>query len=586
MPRQPILSVLGHVDSGKTTLLDRIRESRITDGEAGGITQMIGATEVPLETVENVCGDLLNQLDTELTIPGILFIDTPGHAAFSSLRKRGGSISDIAILVVDINEGIQPQTDEAIEILKDAGTPFVVALNKVDTIPGWQDGERLFSKALGKQSDRIQQQVDEKIYEIMGELHEHGITADRFDRVDNFQKKVAMVPISAMTGMGVSELLMAVSGLSQRYLSDELEVHEGIGKSTVLEVSQEKGLGTTLDVIHYDGEIKKTDKLVYGTPDGAKVTDIRAILEPRPLKEIRLDKQYSEVDEIEPASGVKLAGKNIEGAIAGAPVRTADEEHLDEAIEEVEKELQSLDFETDNEGVVVKADSLGSLEAVMREVADKEDIKVQKAEVGPVTKSDVIEVDNEDPENRAILAFNVGSTEQGDIAVQDKDINVFRSDVIYEIIENYEQWRDDLKRVQRENALNAISRPAKIRSMPDHVFRSSKPAVLGIKIVDGVLSPGSTLMTLDGDIVGTIKSIQEQNESLEKAMPGDEVAVSIDGATVGRDFEEGDQLIVNISGREYKQLKELNDLLTEGEKKVLQEIVDIKDSIDPHWKLG
>ena len=585
MPRQPILSVLGHVDSGKTTLLDKIRESRITEGEAGGITQMIGATEVPIETVDEVCGDLLGQLETKLTIPGILFIDTPGHAAFSSLRKRGGSISDIAILVIDINEGVQPQTEEAINILKDSGTPFVVALNKVDTMNGWKSEDKVFSRNIKKQSSRNQEQLDQRIYELMGELNEYDLVADRFDRVDNFQKKVAMVPISAETGEGIPELLMVVAGLSQRYLGDQLKVEGGIGKGTVLEVSQEKGLGTTIDVIHYDGVIRKSDKLVYGTAEGAKTTDIRALLEPQPLKEIRVDKQYQDVDEVKPASGIKIAGKDLEGAISGAPIRTADEEGLDPAIEQVEEELELREFETQNQGIVVKADSLGSLEAVMMEIEDK-DIPVRKAGVGPITKSDVVEIQNEEPENKAIIAFNVGRTVSGQEAVKNEEVRVFQSNVIYEIVDSYQEWKQALQEEAREEALDSISRPAKIRSMPEHVFRSSKPVVAGFKIVDGALTSGSRLMTLDGEPVGRVKSVQEQNEKVEKAEKGDQVAVSISGATIGRTFEEGDELIVDIGKDEYRKLQDLDDLLSAGEKKILQEIVDIKDSIDPHWKIG
>lgn len=585
MPRQPILSVLGHVDSGKTTLLDKIRESRITEGEAGGITQMIGATEVPIETVDEVCGDLLGQLETKLTIPGILFIDTPGHAAFSSLRKRGGSISDIAILVIDINEGVQPQTEEAINILKDSGTPFVVALNKVDTMNGWKSEDKVFSRNIKKQSSRNQEQLDQRIYELMGEFNEYDLVADRFDRVDNFQKKVAMVPISAETGEGIPELLMVVAGLSQRYLGDQLKVEGGIGKGTVLEVSQEKGLGTTIDVIHYDGVIRKSDKLVYGTAEGAKTTDIRALLEPQPLKEIRVDKQYQDVDEVKPASGIKIAGKDLEGAISGAPIRTADEEGLDPAIEQVEEELELREFETQNQGIVVKADSLGSLEAVMMEIEDK-DIPVRKAGVGPITKSDVVEIQNEEPENKAIIAFNVGRTVSGQEAVKNEEVRVFQSNVIYEIVDSYQEWKQALQEEAREEALDSISRPAKIRSMPEHVFRSSKPVVAGFKIVDGALTSGSRLMTLDGEPVGRVKSVQEQNEKVEKAEKGDQVAVSISGATIGRTFEEGDELIVDIGKDEYRKLQDLDDLLSAGEKKILQEIVDIKDSIDPHWKIG
>ncbi|WP_414838066.1 translation initiation factor IF-2 [Candidatus Nanosalina sp. VS9-1] len=585
MPRQPILSVLGHVNAGKTSFLDAIRESRITEGEAGQITQMIGATEVPLETLEDVCGGLLNQLDTEIEIPGIMFIDTPGHAAFSSLRKRGGSISDIGILMIDIQEGIQPQTEEAIDILKNSGTPFIVALNKVDTVNGWNTDSDLFTEGMREQQDHVQQQVDQRIYEIMGELNDHGIVSDRFDRVDNFQEKVAIVPISAETHVGIPELLMVVTGLSQNYLSDELDIHEGIGKGTVLEVSKEKGMGTTADVILYDGIMESDDTVVYGTSDGVKETEIRALLEPRPLTEIREDKHYSETDKVEPAAGVKISAKDFEGIISGAPIRTASEGKIEEAREEVEDELESLSYETSTHGIVVKADSLGSLEALMTEIEDK-DIQVQKAEVGPVNKSDIVKAEDEESEHRAIFAFNVGVTDQAQEALEKDKVKVFQSKVIYEILDGYTEWKQDLKEKERKEKLESVSRPARIRLMPDHVFRSSTPAVVGCEIVNGVLTSGSKLMTPEGDVIGSVKSIQEQNESIDQASKGDEVAVSISGATVGRNVDEGDILVTDINSDDYRVLQELEDLLSSGEKSVLDEIVEVKDRKNPHWKLG
>jgi len=584
MPRQPILSVLGHVDSGKTTLLDRIRESRIVDGEEGGITQMIGATEIPLDTIEDVCGDLLQQLDTEITIPGMLFIDTPGHAAFSSLRKRGGSISDISIVVVDMKEGIQPQTEEALKILQDTNTPFVIALNKIDTLPGWQNESNLFTKNLQEQTDKNQQKLDEEIYTLMGDLHDQtGVTAERFDRVDDFQKKAAIVPISAMTGEGIPELLMTLTGLSQNYLSDQLKTeHDSTGKGTVLEVTKEKGLGTTLDIIHYDGKIDAEDTLVYGTQDGVKTTDIRAVLQPRPLKEIRLDKQYSQVDETEPASGVKISGKDLDKAIAGAPVRTT-QENLEEVKEEVKEELQTIEFETQNEGIMVKADSLGSLEALMREI---EDIPVQEAKVGSVKKNDVVKVENEEPEHRAVFAFNVEVTDQAEEMLEDKGIELFHNEVIYKILEDYKEWRKMLEEKQQEQALEKIPRPGKIQLMPQHIFNQAKPAVIGAKVKKGVIKPETALMNRKGEKIGRLKAIQKQNESIDQASRGDEIAVSISGATVGRTFEDDEVLFADITGKQYRQLQHLDYHLSQGEKQVLEEIVDIKDSKDPHWKIG
>ena len=582
MPRQPILSVLGHVDSGKTTLLDNIRESKIVEGEAGGITQMIGATEIPLNTVENVCGDLLQQLDTDLTIPGLLFIDTPGHAAFSSLRKRGGSISDIAVLVIDVEEGVQPQTEEAIKILKDSQTPFVIALNKIDMIPGWKTEDECFSRNLKNQSESIKQRLDEEIYELMADLNDYGFVIDRFDRVDNFTEKIGVVPISAKTGEGLPELLMVVSGLAQNYLSDQLEVEEGDGKATVLEVSEQKGFGKTIDVIHYDGIIRKNDKLVFGTAEGPEVTDIRALLKPRPLKEIRLDKQYEEVDQVSPASGIKIAGKDLSKVVSGAPVRTGTD--IEKLKEEVRKELETSDYDIQTSGVIVKADSLGSLEALMREI-DEMDIRVQKAEVGPIRKSDIIEVENEEPVERAILSFNSAATDEAEQLAESKDIRIFQSSVIYEILDDYSKWKKEAEEERRMESLANVSRPAEIRTLQDHVFRSSNPVVIGMTVVEGVLNQGS-LMTEDGEKVGRIKSIQDDNESLDKAEKGDQVALSIANASLERDFEAGDHLYVDINSEDYRKLQHLEDLLSKGEKKALEKIVEIKDSVDPHWKLG
>ena len=582
MPRQPILSVLGHVDSGKTTLLDNIRESKIVEGEAGGITQMIGATEIPLNTVENVCGDLLQQLDTDLTIPGLLFIDTPGHAAFSSLRKRGGSISDIAVLVIDVEEGVQPQTEEAIKILKDSQTPFVIALNKIDMIPGWKTEDECFSRNLKNQSESIKQRLDEEIYELMADLNDYGFVIDRFDRVDNFTEKIGVVPISAKTGEGLPELLMVVSGLAQNYLSDQLEVEEGDGKATVLEVSEQKGFGKTIDVIHYDGIIRKNDKLIFGTAEGPEVTDIRALLKPRPLKEIRLDKQYEEVDQVSPASGIKIAGKDLSKVVSGAPVRTGTD--IEKLKEEVRKELETSDYDIQTSGVIVKADSLGSLEALMREI-DEMDIRVQKAEVGPIRKSDIIEVENEEPVERAILSFNSAATDEAEQLAESKDIRIFQSSVIYEILDDYSKWKKEAEEERRMESLANVSRPAEIRTLQDHVFRSSNPVVIGMTVVEGVLNQGS-LMTEDGEKVGRIKSIQDDNESLDKAEKGDQVALSIANASLERDFEAGDHLYVDINSEDYRKLQHLEDLLSKGEKKALEKIVEIKDSVDPHWKLG
>ncbi|MFC6725102.1 translation initiation factor IF-2, partial [Halobium palmae] len=319
--RTPIVAVLGHVDHGKTTLLDKIRGSAVSEGEAGAITQHIGATAVPLETVSNMAGSLVDPDDFDL--PGLLFIDTPGHHSFSTLRARGGALADIAVLVVDVNDGFQPQTVEAIDILRRTGTPFIVAANKIDTTPGWnaQDGSPI-QGTYDAQSDRARSMLDENLYELIGNLSDEGFSADLYWRVQNFQKNVGVVPLSAITGEGIPDLLAVLMGLSQRYMKEEMEIDvDGPGKGTVLEVKEEKGFGATLDVVLYDGTVREGDTVVVGGTNDPIVTEVRALLQPRPNAEIRTEKRFDKVDSVGAAAGVKIAAPDLDEAMAGAPVR-------------------------------------------------------------------------------------------------------------------------------------------------------------------------------------------------------------------------------------------------------------------------
>ena len=224
--RQPIVAVLGHVDHGKTSLLDYVRGTTIVKREAGAITQHIGATEVPFDTVSKICGPLLREGTTNL--PGLLFIDTPGHHSFSTLRSRGGALADIAVLVVDITEGFKPQTIESINILKQHKTPFILALNKIDKLPGWRTSKGSFLANKASQSQTAQQTFQNRMYEIIGELGTHGFDSALFTDIQDFQKTIALIPTSVKdTGEGVPELFMILMGLAQKYLRDRLLLDEG-----------------------------------------------------------------------------------------------------------------------------------------------------------------------------------------------------------------------------------------------------------------------------------------------------------------------------------------------------------------------
>src|SRR3972149_5992181 len=186
--RQPIVTVCGHVDHGKTSILDCLRQSTVQEGEAGGITQKTSFTLYPVENLKKAC-PLIEKSGIKLKIPGFLLIDTPGHAAFTNLRKRGGSLADLAVLVIDINEGIKPQTAEVIQILKHNKTPFIIALNKIDNISGWRtpsNKETPLKENIESQQQAVQSLFMERYMTIMGALNSYGFDSDLYYNITDF----------------------------------------------------------------------------------------------------------------------------------------------------------------------------------------------------------------------------------------------------------------------------------------------------------------------------------------------------------------------------------------------------------------
>ncbi|MFC3959785.1 translation initiation factor IF-2 [Halovivax cerinus] len=585
--RTPIVAVLGHVDHGKTSLLDQIRGSAVIEGEAGAITQHIGATAVPLDVISAIAGDLVDPDDFDL--PGLLFIDTPGHHSFTTLRSRGGNLADIAILVVDVNDGFQPQTIEALDILQRSQTPFIVAANKIDTVPGWNPTDDAPIKpTYDEQSDRVRGDLDERLYEIIGELSDEGFSADLYWRVQHFQRNIGVVPVSAMTGEGVPDLLTVMMGLSQRYMKEEMEIDvAGPGVGTVLEVKEEKGFGTTVDIVLYDGTIRTDDTIVVGGTTEPIVTDVRALLQPRPLAEIRTESRFEQVEQVDAAAGIKVAAPDLDDAMAGAPVRVVRDRALDDVIEEVEAELAEIAVDTDEQGVVVKADTLGSLEA-MADALGEAEIPIVRAEVGDVAPRDVSVASTADEhKQRVILGFNVDVLDDAEERAEIDDVRVFTDDVIYQLVEGYEDFVEELERAQQDTVLENITRPARFRILPDHVFRQNDPAVVGVEVNSGTLQNNEHVVRFEGNDttrVGQIKGIQEQGEDVDEARAGTRVSVAIDGPTVGRQIHEDEELWVELPEKHAKILEqELAEEIPGDEREALNMYLDNHRKRDPFW---
>ncbi|MDY0267212.1 MAG: translation initiation factor IF-2 [Methanimicrococcus sp.] len=583
--RTPIVCVMGHVDHGKTTLLDQIRGTRVVKGEAGAITQHIGATEVPINVIVERCGD--KRLADKFIVPGLLFIDTPGHHAFTTLRSRGGSLADLAIVVVDINEGFKPQTIESLNILKRFKTPFIVVTNKIDKIQGWKSTKGAsFLSTYKNQTPEVQGMFEQKFYNIIGYLYEQGFSADRYDRVTDFQKSLGVVPISGMTGEGIPDVLMILLGLAQRFLDSSLQYNiDGPGVGTVLEVKEEKGLGTTVDVILYDGTLQKGDTIVIGCLGEPIVTKIRALLKPRELSEIRYESKFQTIPEVKAASGVKISAPDIGNALAGAALVQATPETLEEVIERVKAEIDNVQIQTDTEGLMIKADTLGSLEAMVHEFK-KADIQIQKAEVGDITKRDVMEASTiNDPIHSVILGFNVKiNPDAQDLLDETPAVKVFKNDVIYRILDDYQDFVKEQDEELEKLRSDTLIKPGQFKLLPGCVFRQSKPAVVGVRILGGVVKNNSDVMLPDGTVVGTVKGLELNGKKIPKATVGMEVAMAIDGVTIGRQVKEEDILYVHIPESDSKVLEfEIFDTLKADEKETLEKYLAIRRKDKPFW---
>src|SRR3989339_799395 len=464
MLRQPLVVVMGNCDHGKTKNLDCIRRTAVVESEPGAITQMISSSAISVKTIQKICGDLLK--NKNISIPGFVFIDTPGHAAFSNMRKRGGNLADIAVLVIDINEGIKPQTEECISILKKYKTPFVIALNKVDLVSSFRSAKSSFVlQAIAEQSPQVQTAIETKLYEIVGKCYELGFQADRFDRIDDYTKTVAMIPCSAKTGMGIPEVLMVLIGLAQKYLEENLKSNQDApAKATVLEVKEEQGLGVTLDAIVYEGKIKVNDPIIIGGLNEPIVTKVRALFLPDEKG------KFISVKEVHAAAGVKISA-----------------------------------------------------------------------------------------------------------------VEIISHNVIYQLIDDFEAWIAAEKKKEEQKELLGLIPPAKNKYLRGCTFRQNNPCVIGVEILQGTLRPDTDLIKENGDLLGHIKTVEYERESIAVAEKGKQVAISLPGVTAGRQIHEEEIYYVDMNEENFRRLKEFKKLLLPEEIHVLKELAEIKRKANNFW---
>ena len=566
--RSPIICVLGHVDTGKTKLLDYIRKTHIQDNEAGGITQQIGATFVPPTAIHEQCKNVKTK--TELKIPGLLIIDTPGHESFSNLRSRGSSLCDIAILVIDIMHGLEKQTIESLNLLKSRKTPFIVALNKIDRLYEWRSNVRKdVEDLINSQQSNTKHEFNTLKQKVIVQLAEQSINAALFYENPDPRTYISLVPTSAHTGDGMGNLINLITHFTQTLMAKRIHYQLDSLDATVLEVKAIPGLGTTIDVVLVNGKLREGDKIVLAGHDGPIITQIRALLVPQPLKELRVKSPYEELRVVYGSVGVKIAAHDLEKAVAG----------LNLYVTQNETELERLKtmcwnqfgsamkaIKCSDKGVYVQASTLGALEALLEFLKDSK-IPYSGVRIGPVAKRDVMKASimlENSPDNAVILAFDVKIDRDAQELADQLGVKIFTADIIYHLFDQFTAYKENLRKQRKEQNRHLAVFPCKLRILPNCIFNKRDPIVLGVHVDDGTIVSGTPLAvpSKELDLIGRVTTVEHDHKTVEQAKRGDEVCIKIEHCTsdapklFGRHFDSNDMLYSRVTRESIDIMKE------------------------------
>ncbi|PSS31720.1 Eukaryotic translation initiation factor 5B like [Actinidia chinensis var. chinensis] len=567
--RSPICCIMGHVDTGKTKLLDCIRGTNVQEGEAGGITQQIGATYFPAENIRERTKEL--KADAKLNVPGLLVIDTPGHESFTNLRSRGSGLCDIAILVVDIMHGLEPQTIESLNLLKMRNTEFIVALNKVDRLYGWKTCRNApIVKTMKQQSKDVQLEFNMRLTQVITQFKEQGLNTELYYKNKEMGETFSIVPTSAISGEGIPDLLLLLVQWTQKTMIEKLTYSNEV-QCTVLEVKVVEGHGTTIDVVLVNGVLHEGDQIVVCGMQGPIVTSVRALLTPHPMKELRVKGTYLHHKEIKAAQGIKITAQGLEHAIAGTGLYVVgpddDVEDIKEsAMEDMKSVLNRID--KTGEGVCVQASTLGSLEALLEFLKSPAvSIPVSGISIGPVHKKDVMKASvmlEKKKEYATILAFDVKVTPEARELADEAGVKIFIADIIYHLFDQFKAYIDNLKEEKKKEAADEAVFPCVLKIMPNCVFNKKDPIVLGVDVLEGIAKVGTPICIPQKEFIdiGRIASIENNHKPVDYAKKGQKVAIKIVGSNpdeqqkmFGRHFEIEDELVSHISRRSIDILK-------------------------------
>lgn len=574
--RSPICCILGHVDTGKTKLLDKVRQTNVQGGEAGGITQQIGATYFPVESIKQKTAVMAQYEKQTFDVPGLLIIDTPGHESFTNLRSRGSSLCNIAILVIDIMHGLEQQTLESIRLLRDRKAPFIVALNKIDRLYDWKEiPNNSFRDSFTKQAKSVQDEFFSRFEQIKLALAEQGLNSELYFQNKNMAKYVSIVPTSAVTGEGVPDLLWLLLELTQKRMSKQLMYLSKV-EATILEVKVVEGFGYTIDVVLSNGILREGDRVVLCGLNGPIATNIRALLTPPPSRELRIKSEYVHHKEVKAALGVKIAANDLEKAVAGSRLLViGEDDDEEELMEEVMDDLTGLldSVDKSGKGVVVQASTLGSLEALLDFLKDMK-IPVMSIGLGPVFKRDVMKATTmleKAPELAVMLCFDVKVDKEAEQYAEEQKVKIFNADIIYHLFDAFSAYQLKLLEERRKEYMEYAVMPCVLKTI--QVINKRNPMIIGVDVLEGAVKIGTPICAVRRDpatnqpsvlVLGKVTSLEVNHKSVDSCKKGQTAAgtamrlenPSSAQPVWGRHVDETDNLYSLITRRSIDTLKD------------------------------
>lgn len=604
--RSPLFTIMGHVDTGKTTLLDYLRKTSVQSHEVGGITQQIGATILTKNIILKQIGSLESEDEFDIKVPGLLMVDTPGHEAFKNLRKLGSKLADIALVIVDLLHGLEPQTIESIKLLNESNTPYMFVLNKIDRLYGWKkdildDKTKTNSKNIKEiielQDLNVQEEFKAKYNNIKTQIMTQGINNELYWNNTSPTDTISVIPISAITGDGISDLLKVIINYSQTVMNQQILWNAKLD-CIVMELSNIEGQGLTADCIIKNGCLEKGDIIKFKSKLNNDIiySKIKTILITQENTDSKSTSKFISYDKVKEARGIKIVASDIDLIQIGSSLEKCSLLEYNSYIESNNKtnildkkniycsdnnnnsgdlfdDILNINetIKLDSEGIGIFCSTQGSAESLVQFIRSSMEteipIKISYVSIGNVMKKDLLKFalinsSNTIIENKCVLAFEVDIDKDAIEYAKDNDIQIFEDKTIYRLFNQYKEYANKQYVDRKEKARENTVFPCILKIIESNIFNKKNPLIMGVEVLEGTLHLGTPLITLPSKTyIGKVVGIQVNKQDVKVGKTSQSVCVKIDNQTnpnitYGRQFQGKDLLYSNVSRESVDILKE------------------------------